>query len=83
MPEELLGDVMGNLTSRRAQIQGMEARGEYQGVRALVPMAEMFGYATDLRSITHGRGSYTMEFSHYEPVPAGVSKELLEKANRK
>ncbi|MGI5837900.1 MAG: elongation factor G, partial [Chloroflexota bacterium] len=83
MPEELLGDVMGDLTSRRAQIQGMEALGDSQGVKALVPMAEMFGYATDLRSITHGRGSYTMEFSHYEPVPTNVSKELLEKANRK
>lgn len=83
MPEEALGDVIGDLSSKRAQIQGMEGRGELQGVRAMVPLAEMFGYATQLRSITHGRGSYTMEFSQYEPVPASVSKEILEKVARK
>ncbi|HEX9015404.1 MAG TPA: elongation factor G [Chloroflexota bacterium] len=82
MPEELLGDVMGDLSARRAQIQGMDAKGELQSCRALVPLAEMFGYATQLRSITHGRGSHTMEFSHYEPVPANVSKEILEKARK-
>jgi elongation factor G len=82
MPEDLLGDVVGDLSAKRAQIQGMEGRGEMQAVRALVPLAEMFGYATQLRSITHGRGSYTMEFSQYEPVPATVSKEILEKARR-
>lgn len=78
--EELLGDVMGDISARRAQIQGMEGVGEMQAVRAVVPLAEMFGYATRLRSITHGRGSYTMEFSHYEQVPANVSREILEKA---
>ena len=83
MPEEFLGDVMGDLSSRRAHIQGIEARGESQGVRALAPLAEMFGYATELRSLTHGRGSYTMEFSHYEPVPASVSKEILDRVSRK
>jgi len=79
MPEEYLGDVMGDLTARRAQIQGMESRGESQGVQALVPLAQMFGYATELRSMTRGRGSYTMELSQYEPVPTNVSKEILEK----
>ncbi|MHB8992196.1 MAG: elongation factor G, partial [Chloroflexota bacterium] len=83
MPEESLGDVMGDLSSRRAQIHGIEARGELQGVRALVPLAEMFGYATELRSMTSGRGTYTMEFGHYEAVPASVSKEIMEKTNRK
>ncbi len=81
--EELLGDVMGDLSSRRAQIQGMDGKGEMQAVRALVPMAEMFGYATQLRSITHGRGSYTMEFSHYEAVPTNVSRAILEQARDK
>ncbi len=83
MPEENLGDVMGDVSSRRAQIQGIEARGELQAVKALVPLAEMFGYATELRSMTSGRGTYTMEFGHYEPVPASVSKEIMEKTNRK
>jgi len=77
-PEANLGDVMGDLSARRAQILGIESRGELQGVRAIVPLAEMFGYATELRSMTSGRGSYTMEFGHYEPVPASVSKEILE-----
>ncbi len=83
MPEENLGDVMGDISSRRAQIQGIEARGEMHAVKALVPLAEMFGYATELRSMTSGRGTYTMEFGHYEPVPASVSKEIMEKTNRK
>ncbi len=80
--EEHLGDVMGDISSRRAQILGIEVRGEMQAVKALVPLAEMFGYATELRSMTSGRGTYTMEFGHYDPVPASVSKEIMEKARK-
>jgi elongation factor G len=79
-PEDFLGDVMGDLSSRRAQIEGMEMRGNAQVVRARVPLSEMFGYATDLRSATQGRATYTMEFSHYAPVPRDVGTELLAKA---
>ncbi len=80
--DEHLGDIMGDISSRRAQIQGIEARGEMQAVKALVPLAEMFGYATELRSMTSGRGTYTMEFAQYEPVPASVSKEIMEKSRK-
>ena len=65
MPEEYLGDVMGDLSSRRGHILGMEGRGTSQNVKANVPLAEMFGYATELRSMTSGRATYSMEFSHY------------------
>lgn len=77
-PEEFLGDVMGDLNSRRGQIEGMDRRANAQVVRAKVPMAEMFGYATDLRSKTQGRASYTMQFSHYSPVPANVAQAVIE-----
>jgi elongation factor G len=80
VPEEYLGDVMGDITARRAHIEGMELRGNAQVVRARVPLAKMFGYATDLRSATQGRATYSMEFSHYEPVPRDVGSELLAKA---
>ena len=76
-PEEFLGDVMGDLNSRRGRIEGMERRGNTQVVRARVPLAQMFGYATDLRSMTQGRASYTMFFSHYEPVPANIAQEVI------
>ncbi|MDR2492936.1 MAG: elongation factor G [Coriobacteriales bacterium] len=79
-PEDYMGDVMGNLSSRRGQIQGMEDRGNAKAVRALVPLSEMFGYATDLRSSTQGRASYTMQFSSYEPVPKSVAEEIVSKA---
>ncbi|HZU05184.1 MAG TPA: elongation factor G [Chloroflexota bacterium] len=79
-PEEFLGDVIGDLTSRRGHIEGLELRANAQVVRARVPLAEMFGYATDLRSATQGRATYTMEFSHYAPVPREVGTELLAKA---
>ena len=69
MPEEFMGDVIGDLNSRRGQIEGMDPRGSTQVIRAAVPLAEMFGYATDLRSMTQGRASYSMEFSHYAEVP--------------
>lgn len=78
VPEVNLGDVLGQLNARRAEIQGMEPRpGGMQAVRALVPMAEMFGYATELRSATQGRGIYTMEFDHYAPVPESVRVKIL------
>jgi elongation factor G len=77
LPEEYLGDVIGELNSRRGKVVEMETRSKAQIVRALVPLAEMFGYATDLRSITQGRATHTMQFSHYEEVPQHVRTELL------
>ena len=79
-PEDYLGDVMGNLSSRRGQIQGIEDRGGAKVIHALVPLSEMFGYATDLRSSTQGRASYTMQFSAYEPVPKSIAEEIVSKA---
>ena len=80
MPEEFMGDVIGDLNSRRGQIEGMDPRGSTQVVRAAVPLAEMFGYATDLRSMTQGRASYSMELSHYAEVPANLAAELVAKS---
>jgi elongation factor G len=77
VPEEHVGDVTGDLASRRAMIEGIEMRGNAQAIRAFVPLAEMFGYATDLRSMTQGRGVFTMEFDHYEPVAEKVTDALL------
>ena len=76
-PEESFGDVLGDINSRRGQIMGVEARGKLQIIRALVPLAESFGYATDLRSLTQGRASYSMEFDRYEEVPRGVAEKIL------
>ena len=80
MPEEFMGDVIGDLNSRRGQIEGMEPRGSTQVVRAAVPLAEMFGYATDLRSMTQGRATYSMEFGHYAEVPPNLAAELVAKS---
>ncbi len=80
MPEEFMGDVIGDLNSRRGQIEGMDSRGSTQVVRAFVPLAEMFGYATGLRSMTQGRASYSMELSHYAEVPATIASELVAKS---
>jgi elongation factor G len=80
MPEEFMGDVIGDLNSRRGQIEGMDPRGSTQVVRAAVPLAEMFGYATDLRSMTQGRASYSMELSHYAEVPSSLAAELVAKS---
>ena len=80
MPEEFMGDVIGDLNSRRGQIEGMDPRGSTQVVRAAVPLAEMFGYATDLRSMTQGRASYSMELSHYAEVPTNLAAELVAKS---
>ncbi len=76
-PEEYMGDVIGDLSSRRGQVQGTEQRAGAQVITANVPLKEMFGYATDLRSATQGRATYTMQFSHYEPVPAAISEEII------
>jgi elongation factor G len=80
MPEEYMGDVMGDLTGRRGHILGMEGRGTTQIVHALVPLAAMFGYATELRSMTQGRASYSMEFHHYQQLPSGLADEIVAKA---
>ncbi len=80
MPEEFMGDVIGDLNSRRGIIEGMDPRGSTQVVRAAVPLAEMFGYATDLRSMTQGRASYSMELSHYAEVPPSLAAELVAKS---
>ncbi|MDU5363272.1 MAG: elongation factor G, partial [Finegoldia magna] len=77
-PEDYMGDVMGDLNSRRGLIQGMEARSGAQVINAFVPLSEMFGYSTDLRSSTQGRATYTMIFDHYEQVPASVAKKIAE-----
>ena len=78
-PEDNLGDVMGHVTARRGRVDGMEARGNTQIVRAYVPLAEMFGYATVLRSATQGRGTFMMVFDHYEDVPKSVQEEIIKK----
>ena len=78
-PEEFMGDVIGDLNSRRGQIQGTDSRGNAQVVNANVPLANMFGYVNQLRSFTQGRAQYTMQFSHYEEVPANVAAEVKEK----
>ena len=78
--EEFMGDVIGNLSGRRGKIQGMEPRGGAQVIASEVPLKEMFGYATELRSMTQGRATYTMQFSHYEPVPAAIAQEITAKA---
>lgn len=77
VPEEFMGDVLGDLAARRASIEGMEPRQNVQAIRAMVPLAEMFGYATDLRSATQGRGVYTMEFHHYQQLPPNLAEEAL------
>ena len=79
IPEEYLGDVMGNINSRRGRIEGTEMRGGSQVVHAMVPLAEMFGYATDLRSKTQGRGQFTMQVDHYEPVPKSIAEKVVGK----
>ncbi|MBZ9637110.1 elongation factor G [Clostridium sp. FP1] len=78
VPEEYMGDVMGDLNSRRGRIEGMEAQSGAQVIRAMVPLSEMFGYSTTLRSRTQGRGVYSMEFAAYEPVPKGIQEQVIE-----
>ena len=79
VPEEFMGDVIGDISSRRGKVLGMDTRPAAQAIDARVPLAQMFGYATDLRSITQGRATYTMQFSHYEPVPTAVAEGIIAK----
>jgi len=81
VPEEYMGDVIGDISKRRGQVNGMGDRAGNKIVDAFVPLAEMFGYSTDLRSMSQGRATYAMEFDHYEEVPANVAKEIIEKRN--
>lgn len=82
VPEEYMGDVIGDINSRRGRMEGMEARNGAQVIRAFVPLAEMFGYATTLRSRTQGRGTYSMVFDHYEEVPKSVQEDIIGKRNK-
>jgi len=79
VPEEFMGDVIGDISSRRGKVLGMSSRPAAQAIDARVPLAQMFGYATDLRSMTQGRATYTMQFSHYEPVPAAIAEGIIAK----
>ncbi|MGI6365850.1 MAG: elongation factor G [Bacillota bacterium] len=80
VPEEYMGDVMGDINSRRGRIEGMEPNNGVQVIRSMVPLAEMFGYATELRSRTQGRGVFSMEFSHYEPVPKSIAEQITNRS---
>ena len=83
VPEDFMGDVIGDLNSRRGKVLGMDTRPAAQAIDARVPLAQMFGYSTDLRSMTQGRATYTMQFSHYEPVPANVAEGIIAKLDGK
>ena len=83
VPESFMGDVMGDMNKKRGRILGMEPKGSMQVIRAQVPMAEMFKYAIDLRSMTQGRGSFTSEFSHYEEVPAAIAEQIIAESKKK
>jgi elongation factor G len=83
VPEQYMGDVIGDLNSRRGRIEGMQLRGTTQIIKAMVPLSEMFGYATELRSRTQGRGSFTMHFGKYEEVPSGLAEEIISKVQGK
>ena len=78
-PEDYMGDVIGDLNSRRGRLEGMEARGNTQVIRGFVPLSEMFGYATDLRSKTQGRGTYNMQSDHFEEIPRSIAEEIIAK----
>jgi elongation factor G len=82
VPEENVGDIMGDLNSRRGRIVGVESKGHNQVVKATAPMAEILRYAPDLRSMTGGRGTFTVEFGHYEEVPAHIAQKVVEQANK-
>ena len=81
-PDEFMGDIMGDMNSRRGKVSGMDTEGKYQVIKAQVPMAEFLTYAPDLRSMTQGRGMYTMEFSHYDEVPAQIAEKVIEEVNK-
>jgi elongation factor G len=81
-PDDFMGDIMGDLNGRRGRVMGMDTEGKNQVIKAQVPLAEFLTYAPDLRSMTGGRGLYTMEFSHYDEVPAQLAEKVIEEANR-
>ena len=81
VPEANMGDIIGDLNARRGKIMSMEPQGNVQLIKAEVPLAEMFGYATQVRSLSQGRATYTMEFSHYEPVPSNIASEIIAKVS--
>ncbi len=83
VPEDYLGSVMGDITSRRGNVKGMDQRNDAQVINAEVPLSEMFGYATDLRSMSQGRAVFTMQFSHYSQAPSSVSEQIMEKFHGK
>ena len=83
VPEEYMGDVIGDINTRRGQMQGMESIAGAQRINAFIPLSEMFGYATDLRSRTQGRGQYSMEPSHYEEVPKSVAEKIIAARTKK
>jgi elongation factor G len=78
-PDEFMGEVMGNLAARRGRVSGMDTRGSAQAIAAEVPLSTMFGYSTDVRSMTQGRATYTMQFSRYAPVPTHVTETIVER----
>ncbi len=82
VPDENMGDIMGDMNSRRGKIIGVESRGNNQVVKATVPMAEILRYAPDLRSMTGGRGTFTMEYDHYEEVPGQIAEKIIETARK-
>ena len=82
VPDEYMGDIMGDMNSRRGKIVGVESRGSNQVVKASVPMAEILRYAPDLRSMTGGRGTFTMEFDHYEEVPGQIAEKIIDNARK-
>jgi len=82
-PEEYMGDIMGDLNSRRGKIEGIGNRNDAQIVKAMVPLSEMFGYATTMRSMTQGRAVYSMTFDHYYDVPKAITEQIIEKNNGK
>jgi elongation factor G len=81
VPEDYMGDVIGDINSRRGRVEGLEDRSVYKVIRGLVPLAQMFGYATALRSMSQGRASFSMHFSHYAAVPDSVADEIIDKAH--
>jgi len=80
-PEENMGDIVGDLNRRRGQVQGMDAKNNSQVISVIVPLSEMFGYVTALRTMSSGRATSTMEFSHYDEVPKNIADEVIKKAN--
>ena len=82
VPEEFMGDVMGDLSGRRGKIQGMEPRGNFNVIKAQVPLAELYRYSTHLRSMTQGRGTHKREFSHHEEVPHENTQKVIEEAKK-